>query len=158
MTALLQPLALGLSKRVQALRGLLSWRSAKPAGTVPVRDWIDVSTGQPTRLQGFDQALIWVVVALVALGLVMVYSASVALPDNPKFARYTPTYFLTRHIISIAIATLAALVVVQIPIAFWEKICSRSPVSPGAPSIRMRSLFRRAMSSPWPRMRLSSRS
>ncbi|MFL6664554.1 MAG: putative lipid II flippase FtsW [Rhizobacter sp.] len=121
MTALLQPLALGLSKRVQGLRGLLSWGSAKPAGTVPVRDWIDVSTGQPTRLQGFDQALIWVVVALVALGLVMVYSASVALPDNPKFARYTPTYFLTRHIISIAIATLAALVVVQIPIAFWEK-------------------------------------
>ena len=121
MTALLQPLALGLSKRVQALRGLLSWGSAKPAGTVPVRDWIDVSTGQPTRLQGFDQALIWVVVALVALGLVMVYSASVALPHNPNVARYTPTYFLTRHIISIAIATLAALVVVQIPIAFWEK-------------------------------------
>ena len=33
-------------------------------------------------------------VALLALGLVMVYSASVAMPDNPKFARYTPTYFL----------------------------------------------------------------
>ena len=46
---------------------------------------------QPVRLQGFDQQLIWVVVALLALGLVMVYSASVALPDNPKFARYAPT-------------------------------------------------------------------
>jgi len=88
---------------------------------VPVRDWINVSSGQPARLLGFDQALVWVVVALLALGLVMVYSASVALPDNPKFARYTPTFFLTRHILSIAIAVLIALVVVQIPVSFWEK-------------------------------------
>jgi cell division protein FtsW len=29
-----------------------------------------------------------VVLALLAWGLVMVYSASVALPDNPKFTRY----------------------------------------------------------------------
>ena len=88
---------------------------------VPVRDWVNVTSGQPARLLGFDQALVWVVVALLALGLVMVYSASVALPDNPKFARYAPTFFLTRHMVSIAIAVLAALVVVQIPVSFWEK-------------------------------------
>ena len=29
---------------------------------VPVRDWVSVSPGQPTRLLGFDQALVWVVV------------------------------------------------------------------------------------------------
>src|SRR5438128_10328961 len=58
--------------------------------SVPVRDWIKVGSAQPTRLLGFDQVLVWVVVALLALGLVMVYSATVALPDNPKFARYTP--------------------------------------------------------------------
>ena len=46
------------------------------------------------RVQGFDQALLWVTVALLAFGLVMVYSASVALPDNPKFARYAHTHFL----------------------------------------------------------------
>ena len=34
----------------------------------------------------------------------MVYSASVAMPDNPKFARYTPTYFLSRHVMFMAIA------------------------------------------------------
>lgn len=97
-------------------------RGAKPQGTaVPVRDWINVSSGQPTRLLGFDQALLWVVVALVALGLVMVYSASVAMPDNPKFARYTPTYFLARHAMWIVIAALAALVAVQVPISIWEK-------------------------------------
>ena len=41
----------------------------------------------PVRVLGFDQALVWVTVALLAWGLVMVYSASIALPDNPRFAR-----------------------------------------------------------------------
>ena len=61
-------------------------------------------------------------VALLALGLVMVYSASVALPDNPKFARYTPTYFLMRHACFMAIALVAALLAFQVPVAIWEKL------------------------------------
>lgn len=93
----------------------------RQAARVPVRDWIDVSTGQPTRLLSFDQTLVWVVVALVALGLVMVYSATVALPDNPKFARYASTFFLSRHVLSIGVAVLCALVAVQIPVNVWEK-------------------------------------
>ncbi|GAB4560702.1 MAG: putative lipid II flippase FtsW [Rhizobacter sp.] len=87
---------------------------------VPIRDW-NGTTGQPTKLQGFDQALIWVVVALLALGLVMVYSASVALPDNPKFARYAQTHFLMRHAMSLVVAFVAAVVVVQLPVSLWEK-------------------------------------
>ncbi|RQP21535.1 putative lipid II flippase FtsW [Piscinibacter terrae] len=97
-------------------------KDAEQGTAVPVRDWINVSSGQPTKLQGFDQPLIWVVVALVALGLVMVYSATVALPDSPKFAKYTPTFFLTRHILSIVIGTLCALVAVQIPVSVWERL------------------------------------
>jgi cell division protein FtsW len=91
------------------------------APRVPVRDWINVSSGQPAKLMNFDQAMVCLVVALLALGLVMVYSASVALPDSPKFARYTATYFLSRHAMSIGIATLCALVVVQVPVSVWEK-------------------------------------
>ncbi len=87
---------------------------------VPIRDWNGPS-GQPVRLQGFDQTLVWVVVSLLALGLVMVYSASVALPDNPKFARYAATHFLSRHLIFIVMSFLAALVVVQIPVSVWER-------------------------------------
>ena len=47
----------------------------------------------------------------------MVYSASVAMPDNPKFARYTPTYFLSRHLLFLATPAVAALVAVQVPVA-----------------------------------------
>ncbi len=76
----------------------------------------------PSRLATFDQALVWVTVALLAWGLVMVYSASIAMPDNPKFARYAPTHFLTRHILSIAIAFVAALLAFQTPLVIWEKV------------------------------------
>ena len=76
----------------------------------------------PVRITGVDQALIWVAVALLMFGLVMVYSASVAMPDNPKFARYAHTHFLTRHVLSLTVAFIAALVAFQVPMATWEKL------------------------------------
>ena len=89
---------------------------------IPVRDWINVGGGgQPTKFLGFDQALVSVVIGLLAMGLVMVYSATVALPDSPKFARYVPTYFMTRQMVFIAVSLIAALITVQIPVSFWEK-------------------------------------
>ena len=91
------------------------------AAHVPIRDWVGPTAAHPSHVHGFDRALVWVVVALLLLGMVMVYSASVALPDNPKFARYAPTHFLSRHALSLAIAFVAALAVVQIPVALWEK-------------------------------------
>ena len=99
------------------------WRRGEGAsGSIPVRDWIEVSPGQASRVLGFDQTLVWVVTGLLALGLVMVYSASVALPDNPKFANYQPTHFLVRHVFSLAVALVAALIVVQVPVSFWERV------------------------------------
>jgi cell division protein FtsW len=92
----------------------------RPDAQVPIRNWSG-ATPQPVAIRGFDAALISVVLALMALGLVMVYSASIALPDNPKFARYAATHFLSRHAVSLALAFLAALLVVQVPIAFWER-------------------------------------
>ena len=74
------------------------------------------------RLAGFDQALFWVTVVLLAWGVVMVYSASIAMPDNPKFARYSHTHFLVRHVMAVAIAFVAALLAFQVPVAKWERI------------------------------------
>ena len=76
----------------------------------------------PVRIAGVDQALIWVTVALLMFGLVMVYSASVAMPDNPRFARYAHTHFLTRHVVSLMVAFVAAVVTFQVPISTWEKL------------------------------------
>ena len=76
----------------------------------------------PARLSGIDWTLVWVTVALLLSGLIMVYSATVAMPDNPKFARYAPTHFLTRHLLSLGFAFIAALLTFQVPMTTWEKM------------------------------------
>ncbi len=96
---------------------------AERIGPLPVRDHVDIDT-RPVRMPAFDQPLVAVVLALVAFGLVMVYSASVALPDNPKFANYTHSFFLYRHVLSISIGLVVALAVVQMPMSLWEKHAS----------------------------------
>ena len=109
---------------MSSLTALRHWWAdrAERTGSLPVRDGGDLGgASRPTQLAGFDQALVAVVIGLLAFGLVMVYSASVALPDNPKFARYSPTFFLTRHAMSIAIGLVTALAVVQVPMSWWEK-------------------------------------
>ena len=75
----------------------------------------------PASVLGFDQALVWVVVALLAWGTVMVYSASIALPDNPRFGKIAPTHFLVRHIFALVMAFVAALLAFQIPMVLWER-------------------------------------
>ena len=79
-------------------------------------------SGASPRLAGFDQALVWITVALLMWGLVMVYSASVAMPDNPKFALYAHTHFLLRHVLSLVVAVVMAVLAFQMPVAVWEKL------------------------------------
>jgi len=106
------------------LRALLErWRGlrAPQRRELPVRSGLERVTAQPARIPGFDQPLVLLVAALLAFGLVMVFSASVALPDSPKGARLGELHFLTRHGLSIVIGLVAALLALQIPIAVWEK-------------------------------------
>ncbi len=107
-----------------ALQRINGWFGGlAPAGTpARARGTGYTRVASPAPIPGFDQALLWVTVALLAFGLVMVYSASVALPDNPKFARYTHAHFLVRHVIFMALAFVAALLAFQVPLATWEKV------------------------------------
>ncbi len=116
-------LANALSRRAAAQPGARQRRRA-PVDDLPVRigGMEYARTGStPTRVVGFDQALIWACVALLAWGLVMVYSASIALPDNPRFARYSPNYFVLRHSLWIVLSFVAALIAFQVRMDWWEK-------------------------------------
>ncbi len=44
----------------------------------------DTRFGQRSNMLEYDQALLWVTALLLLLGLVMMYSASLVLPDSPK--------------------------------------------------------------------------
>jgi cell division protein FtsW len=109
----------------QAVSGWFSARLAPAAAALPVRlggRGSFSAEASPTRVHGFDQPLVWVVVTLLLWGLVMVYSASIAMPDNPRFSNYTHTHFLVRHVVSIGVAFVAALIAFQIPVQTWEKV------------------------------------
>ncbi|HRC38286.1 MAG TPA: putative lipid II flippase FtsW [Rubrivivax sp.] len=112
-----------MNARLAAVTQWWPWRrgAREDAGPLPVRDNIEIGGSRPVRLSAFDQPLVAVVGVLVLLGVVMVYSASVALPDNPKFANYTQTFFLQRHLLALAVAFVAALLAVQVPMSVWEK-------------------------------------
>lgn len=103
------------------LRARLGGGDASGSGSLPVRDYVNVSAANPSRVMGFDQPLVWVTIALLLGGLVMVYSATIALPDSPRFANYAPHHFFVRHLVSIIMAISVAAVVTQIPMATWER-------------------------------------
>lgn len=106
---------------------LMPWLGAaqgRAADVLPVRvggTEYRQTTATPASVLGFDQALLWAVVALLSWGLVMVYSASIAMPDNPRFAGYAPTHFLTRHALYLVMGFVAALLAFQIPMRTWER-------------------------------------
>jgi len=74
-----------------------------------------------TSLPTVDRALVGVVLALIVLGTVMVYSASIALADSPRY-NVAPTHFLMRHVLSLGIAFCAAAVAFQVPMATWQRL------------------------------------
>lgn len=76
----------------------------------------------PVRFSAFDQPLVFVTLALMLWGLVMVYSASIAMPDNPKFIHYSQTHFLVRHVISLAVGLVVAMMAFQVPLETWERV------------------------------------
>jgi cell division protein FtsW len=54
--------------------------------------------------------------------MVMVYSASIAMPDNPRFSNLTGTYFVSRHALFIFLACIVSMFAFQIPLTLWEKL------------------------------------
>ena len=69
-----------------------------------------------------DATLIWVICVMAIFGLVMVYSASIAMPDNPRFVNLTGTYFVYRHALFLFLACIVSVVAFQIPLTVWEKV------------------------------------
>jgi cell division protein FtsW len=72
-------------------------------------------------LERFDRPLVAVVAALVLIGVVMVYSASVSLADSPRYS-VGPTHFLVRHLFALGAGCAAAAAAFSIPLATWQRL------------------------------------
>ncbi len=103
------------------LRGM----GSAAADVLPVRTSYggSASSARPVAsVMGVDKPLLWMIITLLIWGLIMVYSASIALPDNPRFAKYAYTHFLMRHLFSLVVAVSVGMLAFQIPIKTWEKV------------------------------------
>ncbi len=78
-------------------------------------------SARPGSLPAIDGPLVGVVLALLLIGTVMVYSASISLADSPRY-NVAPTHFLLRHLLSLGIAFCAAVIAFQIPIGVWQRL------------------------------------
>ena len=114
-----------LSRRIGAWFGGIS---EKAVDVLPVRvggPQYRRPTVTPASVLGLDQALIWMVIGLLAWSIVMVYSASIAMPDNPRFGKIAPTHFLLRHSMSIGMAFVGALLAFQVSMVTWERMARK---------------------------------
>lgn len=80
------------------------------------------SLDQRSKMMAYDQPLVWVVLLLMLFGMVMVYSASISLPDSPKYARYDNAHFLTRQATFIGVSLIAGLLAFRVRIETWQKL------------------------------------
>ncbi|MFN9390583.1 MAG: putative lipid II flippase FtsW [Betaproteobacteria bacterium] len=73
------------------------------------------------RMAPFDGSLLRAAVLLLAGGLVMVYSASIAIAEASRLAGHQPHYYLVRHAVFLGVAVISGLVVFQVPVALWQR-------------------------------------
>jgi cell division protein FtsW len=72
------------------------------------------------RDTAIDQGLLWSAVLLAAIGLVMVYSASIAMADAERFTGFRSHYFLARHGLYLAVGLAVAAVAFKVPLSLWQ--------------------------------------
>ncbi len=74
-----------------------------------------------TGLTPYDWGLVFVTLSLLMLGMVMVYSASIATAEARSAANQS-TFYLLRHAIYLAIGLGAGYAALQVPIDVWQKL------------------------------------
>jgi cell division protein FtsW len=70
----------------------------------------------------YDVSLAWSGLLLIAFGLVMVYSASIAMAEASAHTGYHAWYFLVRHALFVAVGFVAAAIAFQIPTKAWQRL------------------------------------
>jgi cell division protein FtsW len=80
------------------------------------------ATRDARAMLAYDASLAWTALLLLAFGLVMVYSASIAMSEASAHTGNRAWYFLMRHGIFLAVGLLAAAVASQVPVKAWQRL------------------------------------
>ncbi|MGH8662634.1 MAG: putative lipid II flippase FtsW [Burkholderiales bacterium] len=79
----------------------------------------DVQRIQPAA--EYDRGIVGVTVALLSLGIVMVYSSSIAMAEAARHTGHQSAYFLLRHTLFVAVSVAIAIAAFQVPIRIWQR-------------------------------------
>jgi cell division protein FtsW len=79
-------------------------------------------SANPRAMRPYDGSLTWATLLLLAIGLVMVYSASIATAEASPHTGYRAWYFLLRHGLFLVTGLVAAYVAFQIPMKAWQHL------------------------------------
>jgi cell division protein FtsW len=79
------------------------------------------SARAPKPSAELDFSLLWLVLGLLALGLVMVYSASLAIAEAAKYTGHNGEYYLIRQSIFIGIGVAVGATAFQVPMRVWQQ-------------------------------------
>jgi len=79
------------------------------------------SFGVRTAAAEYDRGLAWAALLLIAIGLVMVYSSSIATAEASRHTGQNPAYFLFRQTMFVGVALVAATTVFLVPLRVWQQ-------------------------------------
>jgi cell division protein FtsW len=79
------------------------------------------SARAPQPSTELDFSLLWLAVALLAIGLVMVYSASIAIAESARYTGNNGEYYLVRQAVFIVLGVGAGIGVFQVPMRVWQQ-------------------------------------
>lgn len=74
------------------------------------------------QIAEIDHALLWSVLSLLAIGLIMVYSASIVIAGESAATKHQSLFYVIRHCIFLGIGFVGAVIAFQLKIDFWKKI------------------------------------
>ena len=81
---------------------------------------IGTAAARPAIEPDFDPVIVWLAAALLGLGVVMVYSASIAIAEAASYSDGQSHYYLLRHVIALVVGIVVAVVIVQVPMRSWQ--------------------------------------
>jgi cell division protein FtsW len=79
------------------------------------------SARAPQPSTELDFSLLWLAMALLAIGLVMVYSASIAIAEAARYTGGNGEYYLLRQAVFIALGVGAGIAAFQVPMRVWQQ-------------------------------------
>lgn len=97
-------------------------RAGRPARNSPEASRAVERLMRPAdTIRELDPVVLWAAIGLLMLGLVMVFSSSIAIAEGSRFTRNQPHFFLMRHALFVTVGVAAGLLAFRITMRQWQQ-------------------------------------